>query len=84
MDPEQFRVQGKEMVDFIADYISDIRKRDVLSSVEPGYLKKMLPQCAPDQGIGFKEVMKDVNEAIMPGVSSLRYPPSTFYIMPHR
>ena len=43
----EFREFGKAMVDFVADYLENIRERPVLPAVKPGYLKEMLPEEAP-------------------------------------
>nr|BAF73418.1 aromatic amino acid decarboxylase [Dugesia japonica] len=74
MDPEQFRIQGKQMVDFIADYMTNISKLDVLPSVQPGYLKNLLPDSAPENNINFDDVMKHFNQAIMPGMTHWHHP----------
>ena len=45
MDAEEFRRRGKEMIDYVADYLEkDIRKYPPLAKVEPGYLKKLIPE----------------------------------------
>lgn len=44
--------------------------RNVLPSVEPGYLMKMLPENAPEEPEDWKTLLKDFREAIMPGVSN--------------
>ena len=36
MDVSEFRKRGKEMVDFVADYIENIRNRRPLPDVQPG------------------------------------------------
>ena len=38
---------GKEMVDYIADYLENIRDRRVFPDVQPGYLRELLPDHAP-------------------------------------
>lgn len=43
MDGKEFRVRGKEMVDYIIDYMDTLEKRRVTPSVEPGYLRHLLP-----------------------------------------
>lgn len=43
--------------------------RDVLPSVEPGYLLNALPEEAPEHPEEWKKVIKDFNQNIMPGVS---------------
>lgn len=59
------------MVDYIADYLENIRDRRVYPSVQPGYLHKRLPNEAPHTGEKWDDIIKDVDEHIMPGVSGL-------------
>jgi hypothetical protein len=47
MNIEDFRKNGYQMVDKICEYYSNIEKKPVLSTVEPGYLSKLLPTEAP-------------------------------------
>ena len=47
--------------------------RRVTPTVEPGYLRKLLPKYAPKQGDNFKDILKDVEKVIMPGVSTMFY-----------
>ncbi|XXG59472.1 hypothetical protein AAC387_Pa04g1551 [Persea americana] len=47
LDPEEFRKQAHQTVDFIADYYKNIENYPVLSRVEPGYLRDRLPAAAP-------------------------------------
>ena len=45
MNADEFRRRGKEMIDYVADYLEkDIRTYPPLSKVEPGYLKQLVPQ----------------------------------------
>lgn len=71
MDDKQFREFGKTMVDYIADYTENLRDRNVLPSVEPGYLKNLVPDEAPEKSENWQELLKDVEKCIMPGVSRL-------------
>ncbi|KOB71468.1 Histidine decarboxylase [Operophtera brumata] len=57
------------MVDYIADYLENIRDRRVYPSVQPGYLHKRLPSVAPEAPENWDDIFKDVEEHIMPGVS---------------
>lgn len=43
MDVEEFRKSGKEMIDYICDYVENIEQRDVAPTLDPGYLKPLLP-----------------------------------------
>lgn len=74
MDSEEFRQRGKEMVDFIADYLENIKDRKVTSAVEPGYLKKLVPSNPPQDGEKWPDIMKDIKEKIMPGITHWQHP----------
>ena len=37
------------MVDYIADYLENIRDRRVFPDVKPGYLRDLVPDTAPEQ-----------------------------------
>lgn len=69
MDAEEFRLRGKEMIDYVADYIETIRDRKPLPDVRPGYLQKLLPDKAPENGEPWEAVAGDIESVIMPGVS---------------
>lgn len=43
MDTESFRVFGKNMIDYICNYTETIDQRDVAPTLDPGYLKKLIP-----------------------------------------
>ncbi|XP_062528825.1 histidine decarboxylase isoform X5 [Bombyx mori] len=68
MDHTEFRVKAKEMVDYIADYLENIRDRRVYPGVQPGYLHKLLPTEAPEKPEKWDDIFKDVDQHIMPGL----------------
>lgn len=70
MDAVEFRRRGKEMVDYIADYLENIEQRPVYPDVEPGYLRGLIPAEAPVEPDDYDDIIKDVERVIMPGVSS--------------
>nr|BBI36954.1 dopa decarboxylase [Etmopterus molleri] len=74
MDFEEFRTRGKEMVDYIADYLKTVERRPVYPLVEPGYLRPLIPDSAPQQPDSFEDLMKDVERVIMPGVTHWQSP----------
>ncbi|KAL9659470.1 hypothetical protein QQ045_024276 [Rhodiola kirilowii] len=74
MDAEQLREYGHRMVDFVADYYKTIEDHPVLSQVEPGYLRKILPDSAPDKPENFENVLSDVKTKILPGVTHWQSP----------
>ncbi|XP_031342801.1 aromatic-L-amino-acid decarboxylase-like isoform X2 [Photinus pyralis] len=74
MNSREFREFGKAMVDYIADYIDNVRDRDVIPSVQPGYLQTEMPQEAPNEGERWEDVLKDVEKLIMPGITHWHSP----------
>jgi len=69
MDIEEFRVRGKEMVDYICEFMSNIHARRVTPDVGPGYLRPLLPSEPPNDSESWDKIMRDVESKIMPGVS---------------
>ncbi|XP_029958351.1 aromatic-L-amino-acid decarboxylase [Salarias fasciatus] len=74
MDAEEFRRRGREMVDYVADYLENIEKRHVYPDVEPGYLRSLIPSEAPEEPESYEDIMKDVERVIMPGVTHWHSP----------
>uniref|UniRef100_A0A8C0R6Y8 Aromatic-L-amino-acid decarboxylase n=1 Tax=Canis lupus dingo TaxID=286419 RepID=A0A8C0R6Y8_CANLU len=70
MDSAEFRRRGKEMVDFVADYLEGIEGRQVYPDVEPGYLRPLIPTTAPEEPDMFEDIISDVEKIIMPGAAS--------------
>ncbi|XP_065332534.1 aromatic-L-amino-acid decarboxylase-like [Cloeon dipterum] len=74
MDSSEFKEFSKSMADFIANYLDNIRQRHVLSTVEPGYIRNLLPVAAPEEGEKWQAVMDDLEKVIMPGVTHWHHP----------
>ena len=74
MDSSEFRVRGKEMIDYICDYLETINERRVTPNVEPGYLKQLIPSEAPNKPEKWESIMYDVETKIMPGVTHWQHP----------
>ena len=70
MNAEEFRKRGRQMIDYVADYLENIRQRRPLSNVEPGYLSKLIPERAPEEGEEWDDLFKDIERVIMPGVNT--------------
>ncbi|CAG0919178.1 unnamed protein product, partial [Notodromas monacha] len=68
MDAAEFRVKGKELVDFMADYLENVRDQRVYPAVKPGFLRKLLPESAPEKPEKWDDILSDVKEVIIPGV----------------
>ncbi|EAT37248.1 AAEL010737-PA [Aedes aegypti] len=74
MQAPQFKDFAKEMVDYIANYLENIRDRRVLPEVQPGYLKPLIPSEAPEKPESWEAVMADIERVIMPGVTHWHSP----------
>ncbi len=74
MTPDELRRNGKELVDWIADYHEKIESFPVLSRVEPGDIRKRLPPRPPQTGESFDAMMRDVEEIVLPGITHWQSP----------
>ncbi|XP_021838623.1 phenylacetaldehyde synthase isoform X2 [Spinacia oleracea] len=74
MDSEQLREYGHQMVDFVADYYKTIENFPVLSQVQPGYLRELLPDSAPVHPEPLQDVLDDVKSKIFQGVTHWQSP----------
>ncbi|XP_029035762.1 histidine decarboxylase isoform X2 [Osmia bicornis bicornis] len=74
MNLEEYRQHGKEVVDYIADYLENIRSRRVYPAVSPGYLRNILPGSAPVDGEPWENIFADIEKCIMPGVTHWQSP----------
>ena len=74
MTPQQFREHGRAMIDWIADYYETIENRPVLSRVKPGDIRKQLPAHAPSQPEDFAEMLADISQVILPGITHWQSP----------
>jgi len=74
MTPEEFRNYGHTVVDWIADYYKKIETFPVLSRVNPGEIRQLLPREAPRQPEGFSAILRDVDKVVLPGVTHWQSP----------
>ncbi|KAJ8679591.1 hypothetical protein QAD02_015378 [Eretmocerus hayati] len=74
MNIEEFRVHGKEMVDYICNYMRTLEGKRVTANVDPGYLRPLLPNEAPMKAESFDAIMRDVEYKIMPGITHWQHP----------
>ncbi|NWR16293.1 DCHS decarboxylase, partial [Emberiza fucata] len=59
---------GKEMVDYICQYLSNEKKRRVTPDVQPGYMRAQLKKSAPMDPDSWDNIFGDIEKIIMPGV----------------
>jgi aromatic-L-amino-acid decarboxylase len=74
MSPEEFRATAHQTVDWIADYLRDIRQYPVSPHVQPGDLTAQLPKQAPEHGEPMEAILEDFRKLIVPGVTHWNHP----------
>ncbi|AEO66947.1 uncharacterized protein THITE_2115545 [Thermothielavioides terrestris NRRL 8126] len=74
MDSQQFREAATATIDEIITYFDTLGSRGVVSAVEPGYLRKLLPAEAPQDGEPWADIQKDIEAKIMPGITHWSHP----------
>ncbi len=74
LSPEQFREQGKKVIDWIADYYENIEKFPVLAQVKPNEIKASLPEDPPQKGEPFEQVLGDLDDKLMKGITHWQSP----------
>ena len=71
MTPDEFRRAGHAIIERIARYMEEVEHYPVLSQAEPGSVRAKLPAAAPEQGEPLADVLRDVDEIIVPGLDAL-------------
>ncbi|XP_076067665.1 aromatic-L-amino-acid decarboxylase-like [Oratosquilla oratoria] len=74
MDSQEFRTRGAEMIQYVADLKDNLKDRRVTPTIEPGYLRELLPTSAPTKGEDWTAIMDDVEKKIMPGMTHWQHP----------
>ena len=74
MGPEEFRRHGHAAIDWIADYWAGLDERPVLADVEPGDIAGALPTHAPEDPEDFSQVLADLDEVVVPGLTHWQHP----------
>merc|ERR1712042_2221 len=74
MDSAEFQLRGREMIDYIVNYLENVGDRRVTPDVAPGYLRPLLPATAPENPEPWEDVMHDVEDKIMVGMTHWQHP----------
>uniref|UniRef100_K3YNA6 Aromatic-L-amino-acid decarboxylase n=1 Tax=Setaria italica TaxID=4555 RepID=K3YNA6_SETIT len=69
LNAEDVRSYLHKSVDFIYDYYKNVESLPVLPGVEPGYLRRLLQSVPPTSSAPFDIAMKEVREAVVPGMT---------------
>ncbi|BAF26400.2 tyrosine decarboxylase-like [Oryza sativa Japonica Group] len=76
LDADEFRRQGRLVVDLIADYYAGMGEYPVHPTVSPGFLRHRLPAEPPSrrEPDAFAAAMQDVRDVILPGLTHWQSP----------
>ncbi len=74
MEIEEFRKEAHRLVDWMADYLRDIRTYPVKSQVKPKEIIDGLPEQPPENAQSFDNIMADFENTIMPGITHWQHP----------
>ena len=61
--------QLRSLTFLVIAYHDNLEKRRVKSDVQPGYLKKLLPEHPPEEGEDWGCIQNDIEAKIMPGMT---------------
>lgn len=71
---DSFGSDGRAALDWIERYLTTIRERPVLAQVAPGDVRARLPERAPERGEAFADVLHDLDELLLPGITHWNHP----------
>ncbi len=74
MNHDEFRYWGHRLVDWIAEYWEQVERYPVAAQVQPGDIRRQLPDTAPVRGEPFQAVLRDVEEILLPGIMHWQSP----------
>jgi len=74
MDLDEFQKQAHELVDWMVDYMRNVREYPVKSQVSPGDVISQLPEDPPEKGEQFDRIFADFQNIILPGMTHWQHP----------
>jgi aromatic-L-amino-acid decarboxylase len=69
-----FRGDGHAAIEWAARYLERVDELPVLAQVKPGELSAKLPLAPPEQGEPFANVLRDLDELIVPALTNWQHP----------
>ena len=74
MNIEEFRKNGHDFVDWMANYLENIESLPVKPDINPGDIYKQLPDEAPINGEPITDIFNDFKDIILPGMTHWQSP----------
>lgn len=74
LSPDEFTKYGELFLSWIADYHRRVEALPVLSRVKPGEISAKLPLLPPLKGEPISNILKDLDEIVLPGITHWQSP----------
>ncbi|MEN8202267.1 MAG: aminotransferase class I/II-fold pyridoxal phosphate-dependent enzyme [Bacteroidota bacterium] len=74
LKPDTFRSDSAEIIQWIDRYLNHITEFPVKSPVAPGDIYQQIPEMPPDNSESLEQIIKDLDEIIMPGITHWQHP----------
>lgn len=74
LDPKNFKADSTEVMEWIDQYLNHISDFPVKSPVAPGEIYGHIPAHAPQKSESLHQIIKDLDEIIMPGITHWQHP----------
>jgi aromatic-L-amino-acid decarboxylase len=65
---------GQAALEWAASYLERVASMPVLAQVAPGEIRSRLPRHAPEEGEPFRDVLRDLDDVLLPGVTHWQHP----------
>jgi aromatic-L-amino-acid decarboxylase len=74
MTPEEFRVAGHQLIDWVADLRASVEQRPVLAQVTPGEVRAGFPTEPPTGTIDLADLLTQLDQVVVPGDTQVQHP----------
>ncbi len=74
MQPEEFRTAGHALIDWIADFRTDIEQHPVKAQVKPGDVRAAFAAQAPTETIDIDQLLAAIDAVVVPGMTHVQHP----------
>src|SRR3954447_20953130 len=71
---ERFLEDGRAALEWVAAYLERVRELPVLAQVQPGDVRAQLPASPPDAPEPFADVLRDLDDVLLPGITHWNHP----------
>lgn len=74
MQHDEFRKAGHYLVDYIADYLSNVSNKPLFPDVEPSFLYSLFDEAIPSGTKTLEQIQQQLEEKLMPHLTHVNHP----------